>query len=53
VGFTLARNVWIAVGYNFQGFQDEDFSANRYTEQGPFIKLRIKADQDTLKDFGL
>jgi uncharacterized repeat protein (TIGR01451 family) len=49
-GFTIARNVWIAVGYNFVGFHDEDFSRNRYTEQGPFIKLRIKADQDTFKD---
>ena len=49
-GVTIARNVWIAVGYNFTGFHDEDFSRNRYTEQGPFIKLRIKADQDTFKD---
>ena len=49
-GVTVARNVWIAVGYNFVGFHDEDFSRNRYTEQGPFIKLRIKADQDTFKD---
>ena len=48
--FRLARNVWIAVGYNFVGFHDEDFSRNRYTEQGPFIKLRIKADQDTFRD---
>jgi hypothetical protein len=38
------------VGYNFAGFHDEDFSRNRYTEQGPFIKLRIKADQDTFRD---
>ncbi|HJS21082.1 MAG TPA: hypothetical protein VJ764_00370, partial [Steroidobacteraceae bacterium] len=49
-GVTVARNVWIAVGYNFVGFHDEDFSRNRYTDQGPFIKLRIKADQDTFKD---
>ena len=49
-GVTVARNVWIAVGYNFIGFHDEDFSRNRYTDQGPFIKLRIKADQDTFKD---
>lgn len=48
-GVTVARNVWIAVGYNFVGFHDEDFSRNRYTDQGPFIKLRIKADQDTFK----
>jgi uncharacterized repeat protein (TIGR01451 family) len=49
-GVTIARNVWIAVGYNFVGFHDEDFSRNRYTDQGPVIKLRIKADQDTFRD---
>src|SRR5882672_10498659 len=50
LGINIARNVWIAVGYNFAGFHDQDFSRNRYTDQGPFIKLRIKADQDTFKE---
>ncbi|HKE44034.1 MAG TPA: hypothetical protein VKB41_05795 [Steroidobacteraceae bacterium] len=50
LGINIARNVWIAVGYNFAGFHDEDFSRNRYTDQGPFIKLRIKADQDTFRE---
>jgi hypothetical protein len=52
LGVTLAKNVWVAVGYNLTGFRDEDFSRNRYTDQGPFIKLRVKADQETLKDMG-
>jgi uncharacterized repeat protein (TIGR01451 family) len=50
LGISFAKNVWVAVGYNFTGFRDEDFSQNRYTEQGPFIKLRVKADQETFKD---
>lgn len=50
VGITVARNVWLSVGYNMQGFRDNDFEASRYTAQGPFIKLRVKADQDTFKD---
>lgn len=50
VGVSFAKNVWVAVGYNLTGFHDEDFSQNRYTEQGPFLKLRIKADQETFKD---
>jgi hypothetical protein len=53
VGATLARNVWIAVGYNFRGFNDRDFNANRYTASGPFLTVRIKADQDTFKDLSL
>jgi hypothetical protein len=50
VGITIARNMWVSIGYNFQGFRDKDFEASRYTAQGPFLKLRIKADQDTFKD---
>ncbi len=52
LGITIAKNVWVAVGYNLTGFRDTDFSRNRYTDQGPFIKLRVKADQETLKDLG-
>jgi hypothetical protein len=53
VGTTLAKNIWISVGYNFAGFRDDDFSASRHTAQGPYLKIRIKADQDTFKDLNL
>jgi hypothetical protein len=53
VGATLAKNVWISVGYNLAGFRDDDFSASRHTAQGPYLKIRIKADQDTFKDLSL
>jgi uncharacterized repeat protein (TIGR01451 family) len=53
VGATLAKNVWISVGYNFAGFRDDDFSASRHTAKGPYVKIRIKADQDTFKDLNL
>ncbi len=53
VGVTLARNMWVSLGYNFAGFRDDDFSASRHTAQGPYLKIRIKADQDTFKDLSL
>jgi hypothetical protein len=53
VGMTLAKNVWVSVGYNFAGFRDDDFSDSRHTAQGPYLKIRIKADQDTFKDLSL
>jgi uncharacterized repeat protein (TIGR01451 family) len=53
VGTTFAKNVWISVGYNFAGFRDDDFSASRHTAQGPYLNIRIKADQDTFKDLNL
>lgn len=53
VGVTLARNVWVSIGYNFEGFRDDDFEASRYSAQGPYIRFRVKADQDTFKDLSL
>lgn len=53
VGVTVARNVWISIGYNLEGFDDDDYAASRYTSQGPFVKLRIKADQDTFRDLSM
>jgi hypothetical protein len=50
IGMTLVKNVWISVGYNFAGFRDDDFEASRYLAQGPYIKFRMKADQETFKD---
>ena len=50
VGHTLAKNTWISVGYNFIGFEDEDFSRSNYTAQGPFVQFRLKIDQQTVKD---
>lgn len=48
VGWIPKTNVWLGVGYNFSGFVDDDFSAANYTAQGMYLKMRFKADQDTL-----
>jgi hypothetical protein len=53
VGTTLAKIIWISVGYNVAGFRDDDFSQSRHTAQGPYLKIRIKADQDTFRDLSL
>ena len=47
VGFTPADNVWLSFGWNFAGFEDEDFAAADYSRAGPYLKLRIKFDQST------
>ena len=46
-GWNMTRNVWLSVGYNFDGFEDNDFSAAGYTASGPYIRFRLKFDQDT------
>jgi len=50
VGYNVATNVWLTLGYNVTGFHDEDFALARYTAQGPYVRFSIKADQRTLKD---
>lgn len=47
VGWNMTRNVWLSAGYNFDGFEDRDFSAAGYTASGPYIRFRMKFDQDT------
>jgi hypothetical protein len=53
VGISAARNVWISVGYNFVGFDDENFDASRYTAQGPYVRFRFKIDQELFKDLDM
>ena len=48
VGIRPVKNLWTSIGYNFEGFVDNDFSAANYTAHGVYLKLRFKADQDTL-----
>ncbi|XOV89363.1 MAG: OmpA family protein [Pseudomonadota bacterium] len=45
VGYNMAHNVWMSLGYNFSGFHDEDFSASEYTAKGVYLKYRVKFDQ--------
>ena len=47
LGVNPLDNFWISGGYNFEGFYDADFSAADFTAQGPYIKVRLKFDQET------
>ncbi len=44
-GFAVTKNMWLSVGYNFDGFSDRDFSAADYTAKGAYIKFRLSLDQ--------
>jgi len=50
VGYAIVKNAWLSVGYNFIGFEDEDFSQGSYTAQGPFVQFRFKFDQQTVRE---
>lgn len=50
VGYAMMKNMWVSLGYNFTGFKDEDFSEADYTAAGPYLKLRLKFDQRSVRD---
>jgi uncharacterized repeat protein (TIGR01451 family) len=47
VGYSPVDNTWISLGWNIEGFRDDDFEAAEFSRDGPFIKLRVKFDQNT------
>ena len=50
VGRLLRQNLWLSVGYNATGFRgDEDLTGYEYTQQGGFIRLRFKFDEDLFR----
>ncbi|MDO7841316.1 DUF11 domain-containing protein [Sphingomonas immobilis] len=52
IGISPAKNLWLSAGYNVSGYRDRDFEDDRYTRQGPYVTLRMKFDQLSVKGFG-
>ena len=48
-GVSPAANVWLSAGYNLSGYRDRDFEDDRYTRQGPYLTMRLKFDQTSLR----
>ncbi len=53
LGFVPADGMLLTVGYNIDGFRDDDFSAARNTDKGVYASVRIKFDADTFGFLGL
>ena len=49
VGYSPMTNLWLSVGYNFMGFNDEDIASDDTTQQGAYVRLRFKFDEDLFK----
>ncbi len=50
IGCNVMQNAWVSLGYNVLGFEDEDFSRADFTAQGPFVRFRMKFDQNSMRD---
>ncbi|WP_303748228.1 Ig-like domain-containing protein [Stenotrophomonas pigmentata] len=50
VGRLLRQNLWLSAGYNWTGFEgDSDLNGYEYTQQGFFLRLRFKFDEDLFR----
>lgn len=49
VGLSPAKNLWVSAGYNIAGYRDRDFEDDRYTRSGPYVTMRLKFDQTTIR----
>ncbi|WP_145478596.1 hypothetical protein [Stenotrophomonas rhizophila] len=50
VGRLLRQNLWLSAGYNWTGFTgDRDLNGYEYTQQGVFVRLRFKFDEDLFR----
>ena len=47
VGVNPSKNIWIELGYNLEGFSDQDFDSNKYTSEGIYLDFRYKFNQDS------
>ena len=48
-GRLLTSNLWLSGGYNWRGFRDDDMTGAEYTNQGAFLRLRFKFDEDLFR----
>ncbi len=49
VGRLLYQNLWLSAGYNWRGFRDDDLNGSDYTNQGAYIRLRFKFDENLFR----
>ncbi len=49
VGYSPMTNLWLSLGYNFMGFEDDDIAYEDTTQQGAYFRLRFKFDEDLFK----
>lgn len=46
VGYLVTSNLWLSAGYNARGFRDDDLTGSEYTNEGVYLRLRFKFDED-------
>jgi len=52
LGYLVQRNLWVSLGYNFEGFRDPDLSGGAYTQDGVYLRLRFKFGANLFEQAG-
>ncbi|MEE9330948.1 MAG: outer membrane beta-barrel protein, partial [Methylophilaceae bacterium] len=42
LGMRPTKNIWLEQGYNFEGFDDDDFDDSSYKHEGAYLSFRYK-----------
>ena len=48
-GYRVYRNLYAGIGYDLSRLNDSDLSGSSYRSHGPFLELKFKFDEETLK----
>lgn len=51
IGRGFGEAVWVSAGYNFAGFTDDGFAAADHTARGPYLKFRMRFDQEHVRRY--
>ncbi|MBF0118986.1 MAG: DUF11 domain-containing protein [Desulfobacterales bacterium] len=49
-GYRIIKDLWLSLGYSFDNF-DADLTGADYWSRGPYLKLRLKFDENSSKGF--
>jgi len=48
-GYRIVKNLYAGAGFNFARMNDSDFSGSGWQSHGPFVELKLKFDEATLR----
>lgn len=49
VGYLVKKNMWISLGYNFEGLSDNNYSNESFHQEGVYARFRLKLDEESFK----
>jgi len=48
-GYLLKKNMWLSLGYNFEGLSDNNYSNETFYKKGIYIRFRLKLGEEDFK----